>query len=87
MVPSVSKYREAEDWKDFNIKHLCDMDMDGQVNVADVTELANYMLGQGTYTDVQKAMFDVNENGSTNVNDVTELVNVLLGTADNNDLP
>ena len=52
-----------------------DVNLDGQVNVSDVTALVNMLLGLAP----SNKFGDVDENGSINVSDVTMLVNMLLG--------
>lgn len=52
-----------------------DINADGLVNVDDVTELVNQILGTTTKT----ATSDIDGNGLLNVNDVTDLVNLILG--------
>lgn len=57
----------------------CDVNMDGIVNVSDVTTLVNYILG------INVPQFDivaanVNNDDTINVSDVTALVNLILGS-------
>ncbi len=63
-------------WIDANIKALHvpnDVNIDGVVNIADVTELINMLLSD------QKMMTgDIDENGSVTIADVTALINLLL---------
>ena len=53
-----------------------DVNGDGRVNVSDVTELINMILG---VTTMNKARADVNGDGQVNVSDVTALINIILG--------
>ncbi len=53
-----------------------DVNGDGRVNVSDVTELINMILGTTT---MNKARADVNGDGQVNVSDVTALINIILG--------
>lgn len=54
-----------------------DVNLDGQVSIADVTYLVNILLGK---TPVN-FMSDVNRDGQVSIADVTYLVNILLGKA------
>ena len=53
-----------------------DVNLDGRVNVSDVTELINMILG---IVEVEEMMADVNFDGRVNVSDVTALINIILG--------
>ena len=55
-----------------------DVNMDGEVNVNDVTTLINYILGKNP-TPFDSVAADVNEDTAINVNDVTALINLILG--------
>ena len=55
-----------------------DVNLDGEVNISDVTSLVNYILGKDTTPFSEKAA-DVNGDGSINISDVTGLVNIILG--------
>ena len=54
---------------------LGDINADGKVDVSDVTELINMILGSQPLS--PKA--DINNDGITNVSDVTALINIILG--------
>jgi hypothetical protein len=54
-----------------------DVNMDGQVNVADVTTLVDYILGKNPSPCDGNAC-DVNEDDNVNVSDVTSLVDIIL---------
>ena len=54
-----------------------DVNMDGEVNVNDVTTLINYILGKNP-TPFDSVAADVNEDTAINVNDVTALINLIL---------
>ena len=56
-----------------------DVNMDGQVNVADVTTLVDYILGKNPSPCDGNAC-DVNEDGNVNVSDVTSLVDIILNS-------
>ena len=75
-------YKEAFAWKDFthilefNPENPGDVNVDGKMNVSDVTSLINMILGVTTMDDF---IGDVNGDGKVNVSDVTALVNLILG--------
>ena len=54
-----------------------DLNQDNDVNISDVTELVNVILGKTG----ENFLADVNEDNSANISDVTELVNIILGKA------
>ena len=54
-----------------------DVNMDGEVNVNDVTTLVNYILGKNP-SPFDSVAADVNEDTTINVNDVTALINLIL---------
>ncbi len=54
-----------------------DVDMDGHINIADVTALINYLLS-GNTTGVDVVAADCDLDGETNIHDVTTLINHLL---------
>ena len=54
-----------------------DVNGDGAVNIADVTSLIDYLLGNGASINVDAA--DVNGDGAVNIADVTALIDNLLG--------
>ena len=58
-------------------KYIGDVNNDGSITIADVTQLVNIILGKTT--DYNKRLADVNEDGSISISDVTELVNIILG--------
>ena len=76
----LSAYRTAIQWKDFtNIKddliEIGDINLDGNVEVSDVTTLVN-MIHNGETANLEPA--DINADGKVNVSDVTALVNIIL---------
>lgn len=56
-----------------------DVNLDGKVNVSDVTALVSYILGTGSY-DLTRC--DVNNDGSIDISDITALVTIILGKFD-----
>ena len=77
----MSAYRTASQWRDFtNIKgdlteNGGDINLDGKVNVTDVTTLVN-MIANGETANLE--LVDINADGKVNVSDVTALVNIIL---------
>ncbi len=55
-----------------------DVNMDGNVNISDVTALIDYLLGASVEPFNQVAA-DVNQDGAINISDVTRLIDFLLG--------
>ena len=56
---------------------LGDTNCDGYINIADVTELIDYLLS-GDASQINQANADTDQNGSVNIADVTELIDYLL---------
>ena len=54
-----------------------DVNHDGAVNIKDVTDLIDYLLG--TNNDVCTTCADVKADGTINIADVTNLIDMLLG--------
>lgn len=57
---------------------LGDVNADGQVTIADVTALLNYLSSHEGLDQYQMEAADVNRNGEVTISDVTVLVNMLL---------
>ena len=55
-----------------------DINGDGEVNVADVTTLVDYILGKNP-TNCNESACDINGDNEINVSDVTSLVDIILG--------
>ena len=55
------------------------MNSDGIVNVIDVVQIVNYVLGIIEFNDEQICAADLNSDGIVNVIDVVQLVNIILG--------
>ena len=53
-----------------------DINLDGKVDIADVTTMVNIVLNKATD---EHGNADLNGNGSVTIEDVTILVNILLG--------
>ena len=58
---------------------LGDINFDGMVNVLDIIQSVNFVLGQTTPTAQQQQVADVNADGVLNVLDVVGLVNIIIG--------
>lgn len=76
---SLEAYRTANEWKNFKtivpIEDVGDVDSNGIVNVADVTELVDQLLTQEI---LNPALADVDLDGNVNISDVTELIDKIL---------
>lgn len=66
-------------------RYIGDVNNDGKVNISDVTQLVNIILGKATADD--KHFVDVNGDGNVNISDVTQLVNIILGKATATNVP
>ena len=78
---SLRAYQEADQWMDFFFKMdvlLGDVNGDGNVSIADVTALIDYLLGSGGTINEDGA--DVNQDGNISIADVTALIDMLLGS-------
>ena len=58
------------------VYHMGDVNLDGRVNVSDVSLLVNMILG---LVEMEEIVADVNFDGRVNVSDVTALINIILG--------
>ena len=56
-----------------------DINADETINVLDVVQLVNGVLGTSDLTDAQEAAGDMNQDGILNILDVVQLVNIVLG--------
>jgi hypothetical protein len=54
-----------------------DVNMDGKVNIADVTDLINYLLS-GNADGINLWAADMDDSGHISIGDVTEVINYLL---------
>ena len=76
-------YQEADQWMDFFFAPdflLGDVNMDGKVNIADVTSLIDYILS-GNEVGVDTRAADVDQNGNIGIADVTALIDFILTKA------
>ena len=58
---------------------LGDANGDGKVNVTDIVEMVNYILGKPS-ANFNKAAADVNGDGEVNVTDIVSVVSVILAS-------
>ena len=72
-------YSTAQYWSLFNkaiaIEQIGDADGNGEISIADVTALIDYLMGLGF---VNNEAADVDGDGSVNISDVTKLIDYLL---------
>jgi len=64
----------------FPTVYIGDVNKDGSISIADVTELVSIILGETTSYSTKLA--DVNQDSSISIADVTELVNIILGNSE-----
>ena len=57
---------------------LGDVNDDGQLNVLDIVQIVNYVLGNLEFSDFQILSADVNTDGLVNILDIVTLVNIIL---------
>jgi len=55
-----------------------DLNFDGQLNILDVMQLINFILGNSELTEEQYAVSDINLDGTINILDIVQLVNIIL---------
>jgi hypothetical protein len=67
----------VEKWTEPVTVVLGDVDMDGNVNISDVTALIDYLLG-GNATGISVDNADCEADGNINISDVTALIDYLL---------
>ena len=78
---SLEAYRTAHQWKDFHeivpIEDVGDVNNDGNISIADVTELIEILLNGESVT---MPLADVNLDGDISIGDVTTLIDQLLSS-------
>jgi hypothetical protein len=57
---------------------LGDVNDDGILNILDVVQIVNFVLGQLEFDETQVIASDINEDGITNILDIVTLVNIIL---------
>lgn len=78
---SIDSYQNALQWQDFTIKSSKlrgDVNLDGEVGVADVSAIYNILLG---ISDDYRETADVNEDGEITVADISAIYNIILGVS------
>lgn len=58
---------------------LGDINEDGEINIADVVTLIEYIIGDGSLTNSQLLAADLTEDGIVNITDMINLINNILG--------
>ena len=89
VVPAaaLSQYQVFEPWKNFaNIDVLENVDGQGSVDVSDVNQIINAMLGKTSDPQVM-ARADVNRDGTADVSDVNQVINIMLGKYESFSIP
>jgi len=56
-----------------------DVNGDESINILDVVQLVNIVLGGGSPDGYQMVVSDLNSDGDINILDVVQLVNIVLG--------
>ena len=86
VTTQTNKY-QVRDVTDVYLPYLDDVDVlvgdvnsDGIVNISDVTQLIDYLLGADAST-VDVVAADISVDGVINISDVTLLIDMLLGAA------
>ena len=84
-VGTIDKYKACEGWQEF--KNIVEIEMsdaipgdangDGTVNVTDIVEIVNAILGKPS-ANFNKEAADVNGDGEVNVTDIVSVVNIIL---------
>jgi len=57
---------------------LGDVNLDGIVNILDIVQNVNYILGNSNFTDEQIVQADFNQDGDVNILDIVQVVNHIL---------
>ena len=61
-----------------------DVNFDGQLDILDILEIINYILGINLFSDQQLYSADLNQDGVVNIVDIISLVNIILGQSSKN---
>ena len=81
-IGSKTAYEAANYWKDFKkiVDHIYngDVNVDEQVNVVDVVDIARFVVGTPGNTFIE-GLADINQDGSVNIGDAVTLVNDIAG--------
>ena len=65
------------EWSDCSITHG-DVNFDGNLNILDIVQVVNYILGTAEFTDMQFYLADMNQNGDIEILDLVILSNAIL---------
>ena len=65
------------EWSDCSITQG-DVNYDGNLNILDIVQIVNYILGISEFTDMQFALADMNHDGAINILDLVDLANAIL---------
>ena len=81
--PNNNYWGSAQGYYYYNNAEECDyisgdVNEDSILNVIDIVNLVNYILGSGDFTDCQLQSADMNADGIANVIDIVNLVNIIL---------
>ena len=55
-----------------------DVNDDGEVNISDISEIIDLMLGEPVTDEDLRARADVNGDGEVNISDISDLIDLLL---------
>ena len=58
---------------------LGDVNQDGIINVLDVVNAVNFVIGQNEPTNYEFWATDINSDGLLNVLDIVQMINIVLG--------
>jgi hypothetical protein len=58
---------------------MADVNQDGVINVLDIINLVNHIIGTDMFDDDVFCLSDINEDGIINVLDIVGIVNLILG--------
>ena len=56
-----------------------DINADGNIDVLDVVQVVNFIIGNGTPDEDEACAADMNEDGNIDVLDVVQMVNAIIG--------
>ena len=65
------------EWSECNITQG-DVNFDGNLNILDIVQVVNYILGTTEFTDMQFYLADMNLNGEIEILDLIILANAIL---------
>jgi len=74
----VSAYADVEGVVNEKAVLMGDVNCDGSVTIADVTELIDYLLSGSVVGAFDEVAADLNQDGSITISDVTQMIDVLL---------